>query len=357
LTEARTATPHALFRRDFVRRIDALGYLEDFLVAAVATILCIRAFLAALDYPQLSGGGLHIAHMLWGGLGMMLAIVAVLSFQGRFWLGFAAVIGGIGFGAFVDELGKFITADNNYFFQPAVALIYLIFVGLYLLFRALGRAVEPSPQVALVNAFDFMKEAVLRDLDDDERQAALGLLGLCDPHDPVVSSLSGLLHDAQTVESPTPRRLVRLVRWSRSYYGAAVETRWFRTLFIGYYLVMAVVSLVWAVANIGALESLERARSLSGVSESAFASLGSLLSALAAGALVVFGILRWRDSRLSAYLWFERAVLVSIFFGQFFNFYEEALTAVFGLAVLLVTLATLRYAIGQERRAAARLTA
>ncbi len=38
--------------------------------------------------PELGGHGLHIAHLLWGGF-------------------------------FIDELGKFITQDNDYFFKPA----------------------------------------------------------------------------------------------------------------------------------------------------------------------------------------------------------------------------------------------
>ena len=75
------------------------------------------------------------------------------------------MVGGIGFGFFIDELGKFITADNNYFFKPAAALIYLIFIGLFLLARwARGRA-QPSPEEDLANAVDLLGDAARGGLD------------------------------------------------------------------------------------------------------------------------------------------------------------------------------------------------
>ena len=63
---------------------------------------------------------------------------------------------------------------------------------------------------------------------------------------------------------------------------------------------------------------------------------------------MVVGVIRWRHSRLSAYRWFERAVLVAIFIGCFFSFYQNQLSALWDLVVLLITWATIRYIIGEE---------
>jgi len=67
-------------RRYFIRNIEAGTYLEIFLVAAVASILAIRAYLAITGYPQLGNSDLHIAHMLWGGVFMLIGIIALSMF-------------------------------------------------------------------------------------------------------------------------------------------------------------------------------------------------------------------------------------------------------------------------------------
>src|SRR5947209_18461248 len=82
--------------------------VDSFLVSAVATLLVIRIYLEAAGYPQLGGEGLHIAHVLWGGLGMLLAILLLLLFLSLTTRLIAALVGGAGFGAFIDELGKFL---------------------------------------------------------------------------------------------------------------------------------------------------------------------------------------------------------------------------------------------------------
>ncbi len=113
---------------DFVRNLDAFYYAEVFLVCAVSAVLGIRLFLHMTGYPQVGNGTLHIAHMLWGGLLMLAALMMLFSFIGKRIELWAAILGGAGFGTFIDEVGKFVTKDNDYFFEPSVAIMYVVIV-------------------------------------------------------------------------------------------------------------------------------------------------------------------------------------------------------------------------------------
>ena len=144
----------------WTRRSEAGLHLEFFLVAAVSAVLGIRAFLHLTGYPTVGGGGLHIAHLLWGGVFMLIAMVLMLTFLDRPVHRAAAVIGGLGFGVFIDEVGKFLTTDNDYFFRPAIALIYVVFVGLFLVVRVVLGGPTLSPREALANAIHLSEEGV-----------------------------------------------------------------------------------------------------------------------------------------------------------------------------------------------------
>src|SRR4026207_2343965 len=66
-------------RTHFARDADGLHHAELFLVAAISAVLVIRGFLYLTGYPQLAARGLHIAHMLWGGLFMLGALLILLT--------------------------------------------------------------------------------------------------------------------------------------------------------------------------------------------------------------------------------------------------------------------------------------
>ena len=225
------------------RNVD-IGRLQDaFLVSAVATILMVRFQLWVTNYPQLGGGQLHIAHLLWGGLLMLIALALLLSFVGRSLRVPAAVIGGIGFGLFIDEIGKFITADNNYFFKPTAAILYLIFVALFLISQAMQRRRNLEPRERLVNALDLLTETARRNLDDRERARALELLAGADDEEPLVGPVRKLIEETGTVPVQRPGPLARLNARVRAAYARLVERRWFRRGLGWFFTAWALISL------------------------------------------------------------------------------------------------------------------
>jgi hypothetical protein len=344
------------FRRHMlVLRLDAAGLLEAFLIAAVTSFLTIRFILAVTEYPTLGGGRLHIAHMLWGGLGMMAAIVMLLVSLSRLSAEIAAVLGGAGFGVFIDELGKVISKDSDYFFRPTIAIIYAIFVVLALAFRAIARQRPPSPQTCLANAVELTKEAVIRDLDVDEQRRALALLARCDRRDPLVAALTDALGRIEAVQPATPHVLVRARRSVDAGYRRLVSYAWFTRVVVVGFVAASLIEFGVAIARVEELAASHRLGSGTLAENTVvFAQLGSLVSSLAVGVLVFVGIVALRTSRLAAYRWFERAALVSILLGQVFSFYLEQLEALLGLAVSIVILVTLRYTIHEEEDLIAR---
>src|SRR3989449_1788180 len=222
-----------LTRPFFIRNLDAGKLLESFLVSAVAAFLGVRFFLGVTGYPRLGGGGLHIAHMLWGGTLMVAAVLLLLSNLGQRIRRAAAVVAGLGFGLFIDELGKFITSDNNYFYRPAIALIYVVFVLLFLWWRSLERHRVWDEQTYLANALMLLQDAALHDLDPTEKYhlirwlrqsgaAGTTLLG----H---IEQVGARLRPGLSRRSPLAARL----RWIQRRVEGGLCSRWTRRIALG----------------------------------------------------------------------------------------------------------------------------
>ena len=94
-------------------------------------------------------------------------------------------------------------------------------------------------------------------------------------------------------------------------------------------------------------------------SERLVGSAASTASALLSLAFAMLGVVHLRRSRLVAYRWLERSVLVSVLLGQVLLFWQDQLGAMVELGWNLLLLGALRFAIRQEeaRLALARTSA
>jgi len=342
-------------KRPLIRSIDADVHVELFLVAAVSAILVIRFYLRMTGYPQLGGSSLHIAHMLWGGLIMMLALLLLLTYINRDAIRFAAFLGGIGFGTFIDEVGKFVTRENDYFYQPSFALMYVLFVLLVIGVQAILRRLYTHEEY-LLNALQEMEDLALHDLDVHERRRALQLLDRSDPANPLVEPLRRLLHEAPLVP-PTPGPYARLRGWLRRRYEWLVVRRRFQlglvVFFVGWLLfkVAHVVILVffpgWLPSPDGRIPHLVQRLQDLGVAD-----WGQLGSTVISALFVAAGVAGLARSRRFAYRMFKRSVLVTIFITQVFMFYDEQLSAIVGLAINGLLLLALQAAIDFDQQRA-----
>ncbi len=330
------------------RNVRARDHLEIFLVSAVSSLLLLRFLLSITNYPQLGGEGLHIAHMLWGGLLMMAALVIQLSFLGARVQRLSAFVGGAGFGIFIDELGKFLTKDNDYFFRPTIGLIYAIFIVLYLLFNFLGRNQRLQPREAELNALAQFEEAVLQDLDAIEKARLHRLLDQSDPRSPVTKELKQLLERIDTIQPSQPRLVSRVLAQSSRLYRHFWHRRGSNGLIAGLFVVEAVIFLGAVLFNV--VHSFDSLSDFLHSTDSYAHRLVicQLASSLVAGGFAVFGAIRLTKSRRVALEYFRRAVLINLLLTEFFIFSRIEFAAIPGFLFNLVLLLALRYAIHQE---------
>jgi hypothetical protein len=310
--------------------------LDLFLVCAVASVIGNRVFLIITGYPQLGNGTLHISHAIWGALMMAIAIIFAISFLAPNNRTFIAFIGGCGFGWFIDELGKFITRDVNYFFQPTIGLIYFVFITMYLVFRGIERR-EYTADEAVLNGLEALKAATIGELNEPRRVAALSLLEQTAADDPLARQVHTLLADETGLPTPRPNRFERAGRGVRDWYLRLTARRWFTLAVTSWFVVVGSLQLVAAVAL-----SVDR-RGIHGFEEWA-----TVISSGVSGAFFVVGVVRLRRHRLSAYHWFERGILVQIFVTQVFEFAQEQLAGVLGLVFNLLLWISLRSMIRAE---------
>ena len=326
---------------------------ETFFVAAVTTILIIRTQLWLTNYPQLGGKGLHIAHLLWGGLFMVIAIGILLTLLGRRARVPAAVLGGIGFGFFIDEVGKFITEDHNYYFKPAAGVIYIVFVALFLVSRHLQRTRTLSQRDLLRNAIERIGGAAYHDYTARDRTRTLEFLNAVDPANPMVAPLRELTERVVALPAPPLSRASLLGQRIERGFIALTERSWFERVIVALFTFWALATIINLIVFVLALAEPEVTSSTL-EQNGAFLGTAIIASSGVAAAFVIIGLLRIRRGfRADGFEWLARGLLISLLITQVFLFVQSQFGAVFGLAIDILLLITVRAMARNERARAA----
>lgn len=315
---------------------------EIWLVSAIITVLLIRLYLCLTGYPQVGGDTLHIAHMLWGGLFMVISFAMVMLFAHQVWKPIAALVGGIGFGTFIDELGKFITKDNDYFFEPTISIMYGIFIAFYLLARYFDRKRKPTAADHLFLAVQGVQWQAIGKLDERRRQRALEHLEESGVQSPFVDEVRRLLESAEVIESAEQSRIYAARERAVSLYWRIVGNAWFRRLVLGFFLVRLLEIVGAGILGWwnGTLDPGD------GLNWTEWVALGT---GFVSGLLGVYAIVQMvRRKRVAALQALALSALVSLFFGQFFAFVAEQFAALVGLVLDLSVLGAIRLALSAE---------
>lgn len=336
--------------RFFYRNIRARDQFEIFLLSAIGSVLAIRFYLEITGYPQIGVGGLHIAHILYGGFFMAAGTILTTAFLGLRIQRLAAFVSGVGFGFFIDEIGKFITSDNNYFFRPAVGIIYAIFVILYLTLNFLSRDQRLTSREYQLNALVHLEEAIVHDMDPSEKERARQLLLKADHRSRITSQLQALVENVALVPEDEPRRIKKVLNWLDQKYTDFWRSRSSRPLVRTFFLletILFVVIVSWGIFN----NLADISHLFAGTASYEFwLYIGQIVSSLVAAGFAVVGALLLTRSRALAFEQFRRATLINLFLTEFFIFSRVEFEALPGFAFNVAVLMFITYIMHQERR-------
>ncbi len=204
-----------------VQRAGSVRYLLLMLISFALSVTLTRIFLNLTGFPKIGSGNFHLAHVLWGGLILYIAAVIPLLFANRWVYTFSAILCGLGMGLFIDEVGKFITSNNDYFYPPAAPIIYSFFLIATILYSQVKKKKPKDDRSALYHAFDLMEEVLEHELDHEERAE-------------LISTLTAI---RKTSEDPDYRRLSdELLHFVESESVATITKRQYFTDRVGLFI-------------------------------------------------------------------------------------------------------------------------
>lgn len=220
----------------------------SFAICVVAT----RVYLEATGYPQIGNATFHFAHALWGGLLQIIASLLMFIVVNRWARDVSAVLAGVGVGMFIDEIGKFITQQNDYFFPLAAPIIYLSFLLILIVYLILKRRQSVTNLHAdMYQLLSELEEVLEDDLSVSERDSMLARLKEINSQTnrPDVAELARhighfLRSDAVIVKPDRPSKIGNLAEWIRHLEDRFLSRRLSRWIFIILFLLNGLLALL-----------------------------------------------------------------------------------------------------------------
>ena len=150
-----------------VRCKGAERYLQLNLLSFAASVTLTRFILELTGYPQLGNDTLHIAHVLYGGVLLYISLVPLI-YANKWAYTWSSVISGVGVGLFIDEVGKLITQNNDYFFPTAAPIIYAFFLTSVLVYSRVAKEKPMDTRTEFYAVPESLEEAIDHSMDPEE---------------------------------------------------------------------------------------------------------------------------------------------------------------------------------------------
>ncbi|MFA6007264.1 MAG: hypothetical protein WC784_01285 [Candidatus Shapirobacteria bacterium] len=337
-----------------VKRLHASESVLNLMIWATLSLLSTRLLLQLTGYFILGRGPWHIAHVLWGGLFMLLGSLIMLIFYGQLSRKIGAILTGIGWGLFIDEIGKYVTQDNNYWFRPAIIFIYISFILLFLLYRNLEKKTQVTSQILWPELLESLGEIANNDLEFTEKKSLLQKINYLQKNSPPQdqSLLLSLKTYVQKIQAKPDRRDFNLYR-----FLARILKTSYNKLFRKKIMLFALTTYsIWYVIDkfIDAAKVLFNPHRLLMIqtyySHYDFFSKADVymvtfkfIIEIIVAVFYCLGLLNWLNKKtfrgIKFYQW---GLLINIFIGSIFKFYFEQFSGVFGLILSLIIYYSLR---------------
>jgi hypothetical protein len=268
-------------------RKDASDSILIVLIWSVFSLLATRLYLNLRGYPQIGSGEWHVSHAAIGGVIMIVGITTMLIFVHSKLKKLSLMMFGIGTGLFIDEIGKYLTRDYNYFFRPAIIFMYIFFVSLFLIYRNL-RKYEKVKSNGKINA------AVLR-----------------------VSQIS--------YKKVFRRKMVMVGLWAYSIYYAIDK-------------ILDIFRISTSTQKMMMIQKFYQDYDLFGKSDVYMIILKMIIDLISAVLLLIGARYFWSKKRLRGIRFFKYGIYSSILLGSIFRFYFEQFGGIMELMVGIIIL-------------------